>query len=608
MALGTSSNQNAGNPVSTAIGGNQAAQWSAPALSAIQGGTPATGNAVITPSTANGGFTNDPATGLGFKNTGLANPVANQSTTTLSSDKSNDIAGIQATTSNLKNNVGATTDPQSGVTTNADGTAVAPSTTTPAPTTDQNGNPVQNPATTSTGGYVDDVYYPPGSPVPTDANGNPVALSAQGTTDSTIMSGLTTAKAQVDANTAATISGIQASYTNLISLQNEANQYASSAQTMAGIRSGSSQYESQTSAGLMQATMSYGVQRISNLQSQENTAIQAATTAGENQDYKLMDQMNTEAANVRTEKQTAAAALAKTVNDAAAKLADQNFTAKQNELDRQQKQEQIDNESAAQLETARHNAADEANQRATTNLEAIKTDIAEKTFNATYGAFMGADGSTASSNPSSIPGYTQLPNATSVINAANLPTGIDKQSSIGGLPVVSATDLATAKTLSTLAMTANQLLATFATGTGKQLSSSPDSSMKNQQDYTTMAEAFNSQIAALAKNSPSMSGLANVSLPTGNNIFGGLFGGSQKAEFTNAIKQINQALTTTIPGYSAPPYGQVFSNPQDAQNFFTSAGMANEYSSDLAKANTLAQQKYSRNATDGEVLQIINGQ
>lgn len=318
MALGTASNQGTGNPVST---GSTAAPIT------TQGTATPLGIVNFNPNTgqklANG---QSVAVNPGNSTYGSnASPVATQSTTTLSSDKSNDIAGIQSTTANLKNNVGATTDANSGVTTNADGTAVQPPTAPQQSQTDQNGNPIQNPATTSTGGYVDDVYYPPGSSVPTDTDGNPVALSAQGTTDSTILNNLSTAKAQVDANTAATITGIQASYTNFIALQNTANQYASSAQTTANIRSGTSQYESQMAAGTMQATMSYGVQKISNLQAQENAAIQAATTAGENQDFKLMDEMNSEAQGVRTEKQTAAAALAKTITDAASKLADQNF-------------------------------------------------------------------------------------------------------------------------------------------------------------------------------------------------------------------------------------------------------------------------------------------
>lgn len=535
------------------------------------------------------------------------NPVSTQSTTTLSSDKSADVAAAQNTTANLQNSTGATTDPTTGVTTNANGTAVQPPVTTTAPTTDQNGNPVQNPSTTANGGYLGDVYYPPGSTVPVDQNGNPQALSDMGTTDQGIMSDIATMKAQVDSNTAATISGLQSSYANLISLQNQANQYANSSVAMQNIRSGTSHYEAATSASLMQANMSYGVQKINSLQSQENAAIQAAVTAGQNQDFKLMEDMNTEAASVRTEKQTAAAALAKTVANAATLQAQENFTAAQNAAANKLKQEQIDQTTAAQAQTAKRDPAVNANARAQTNLDAIKTDIAEKTFNATYGAFVGADGTTANSNPSSIPGYTQLANGTSVINSSNLPTGIDKESSIGGLPVIPAANVQTVKNLSSLAMTAAQLQTTFAAGIGEKGGGSLSSSMENQQNYTAMATAFNGEIANLAK-SPNMANLSGITLPTGNGMFGGLFGGNSKGEFINAIKQINQALTTIIPGYSAPPYGQVFSTPQAAQSYFTSAGMTSEYTSEVSRANALAQSLYGRNANDGEIMQIINGQ
>lgn len=284
--------------------------------------------------------------------------------------------------------------------------------------------------------------------------------------------------------------------------------------------------------------------------------------------------------------------LAKTVMDHQQQVTENNLAFQSAQLDQQKEQDQV----KQMQETARHDQAEEKNAQAQTNLDAISKEIEEKTFNATYGAFVDANGNPSTTSPSSLPGYTSLPNGTAVIDASKLPTGI-KASSIGGIPVVDPKDIPIISSASTLSTLLNAIQSQY-TGNSSFLGLE-----KDNPTLSSNIKSFDSQLSALSKN-PTFSGLSGLSISGINNPFKGNVSANMMAIRT----AINNGLSTTIPGYTPPSYGEVFTNPSDAQSYFSSTGQTDEYNSEVSKANTLAQQLYGRDANDGEILQIINGQ
>lgn len=248
-------------------------------------------------------------------NLGIANPISTQSTTTLSSDKSNDIATANTTTDNLSKS-GITTEPTSGVATYANGEVVPQPQETPTPTTPT--------STTSTGGYVGDIYYPPGSTAPTDSNGQPMPLAQMSTADQQNIEGLLTLKSQADANTADAISLAQAQYQDLI---NQSEQQQATFQN-SNIMSGNAATSPNNARGIMSA----GIAELGKLNFEKLQAINAAKVAGQNQDVALQEKMNAAAQNTADKQQTAfkdlqdkLATAAKNAQDEADKFRDYNL-------------------------------------------------------------------------------------------------------------------------------------------------------------------------------------------------------------------------------------------------------------------------------------------
>ncbi len=182
------------------------------------------------------------------------------------------------------------------------------------------GNPSTNPdgtpaTTTTSGGYNGEVYVPPGSPIPKDANGNPVNLTPTSPTEDTILKGLNDAKASADALTATIIDSITKQYQGLIEAQKQANLGAegkvNTALLIGGVtgQGSSSQYAPISSAGIIQSQVSYGLGQIADLQNKEQMAILQAQQAGQNQDFQLQDKINTQIQNIRDEKVAAATKL-----------------------------------------------------------------------------------------------------------------------------------------------------------------------------------------------------------------------------------------------------------------------------------------------------------
>ncbi len=236
--------------------------------------------------------------------------LATQSTTTLSSNKTADIANAQATTAKYAQG-GVTTDATTGIATTADGSPFTPH-TTPEPT------PTADNGITSTGGYVGETYYAPGSQLPTGANGKPLSTTATSPTADKIFKSLNDMKVASDALTAKMVSGIESQYTGLINQQKEINTGNNAATQGSLFRSGAAQgdaYATQT----QNYNIQQGVNALADLENKKQAAILAAQQAGLQNKFKLQEQINTEIASIASDQAEAGKKLFDTIQDANAK-------------------------------------------------------------------------------------------------------------------------------------------------------------------------------------------------------------------------------------------------------------------------------------------------
>ena len=138
-----------------------------------------------------------------------------------------------------------------------------------------------------------------------------------------IQDNLNQQKAQNDATTAAVISSIQESYSNIINQQSNINNTAVRSLTNFLASTGLAMGAPTMAAGEIQSVMSYGLSQISDLNAKEQAAITAARQAGDKEDFQLMDKMNTLAEKIRDEKVGTAQKLADSVATAKTEAANQ---------------------------------------------------------------------------------------------------------------------------------------------------------------------------------------------------------------------------------------------------------------------------------------------
>lgn len=270
-------------------------------------------------------------------------PPLTQSTTTLSSDKSKDVAGIQQKTNDLSK-TGVTTQigPDGNpITTDASGKAYTPTpsvtgtktnpdgstTTTYSDGSEKTQQPSNNPAI-SQGGYIDGTYYPKGSNVPQNSDGTYATPTPTDPVNDQILSSLNSQIAQNDSFTASMIANIQNQYNQLIQQQQQTNTGAQAGLNTFLLKSGSLQ-GTQSGQNALNSQVSYGIQQIANLNTKEQSDILAAQQAGQNNDYQLQDRINQNIQNTRAEKQAAATKLNDQIAAANQKLADQQFAVQQ---------------------------------------------------------------------------------------------------------------------------------------------------------------------------------------------------------------------------------------------------------------------------------------
>lgn len=250
------------------------------------------------------------------------NGALNQSTTTLSSDKSKDIANIQGKTDKLSQ-TGVTTDPTTGVATHADGSIYNPGDTN---------DPIEAPANgISNGGYVGETYYPAGAKLPVDSTGNFSPTTASSPTDVKILNSLNDQKAQNDALTASIISSIQNQYSQLISKQQEANNAQQGGETQLLLRNGGLQHTG-SGQNVLSSVVSYGISQLADLNNKEQMAVLSAQQAGQQQDFQLQDKMNQQASDIRDKKIAAAQKINDDIATENNKLADRAYQESQDKI------------------------------------------------------------------------------------------------------------------------------------------------------------------------------------------------------------------------------------------------------------------------------------
>ena len=179
-------------------------------------------------------------------------------------------------------------------TTHADGSAYTP--TTPP-----------QPVVQGQGGYYNNVYYAPGSPMPTDANGNVVTLNDKPANyiDWNAM------KAQFDATGVQQLANIEATYNNLIQQQQQANAGAEANVKNALFQGGitgqgsSSQYAPISSQGIVTSQVNYGLQQIADLNTKKQAAILAAQNAIQQGDFQYAQQAQAQADKIAAQQQAA---------------------------------------------------------------------------------------------------------------------------------------------------------------------------------------------------------------------------------------------------------------------------------------------------------------
>lgn len=393
---------------------------------------------------------------------------------------------------------------------------------------------------------------------------------------------------------AALVNATTQQFQNILNAQSQSNASQLGAATENAARTGQ-EYNPTGTAGTIANVIQQGNQRLSEINSTMATTLANLDQNFAKEEYSLMNENYAKLDQSFTDRMTAFSDVHSVISqDAAAQLKTQQDS--QAEID---KQTQI-------RETAIKDAADIQNQQASQKiaqadlrLRQATNSREQATWNVTYGQFLNKDGTPNTTvAPSSIPGYTQLPTGQSVVVDTN---NLYKTPTIGGLPVISPANYKVLSETTNGISTVNQMQALYnqtvgmlGQGNGANASSNVNA---NIAQYNNMKLALPTQVQAMIPNlSPGM-----------NTIFGPK-SSVDNPKFGTAISFLNNTIQSVAPGVHTAPFGQVFTSPSQAQSYFSSTGQQTQYAGEVAKANALAQQYFGRNADDGEIMQVLNGQ
>lgn len=134
-------------------------------------------------------------------------------------------------------------------------------------------------------------------------------------------------KAQLDAATLGVVNSIHQQFDALRAQQSEFNAASESARQRVLLTSGTSRYAPLDASGITLAQTSYGLQKIADLNAQENTAISNAQQAAATNNMKLMSDQMGIAEDIRKQKQTEAQKISEQISTTNQKLADMKLQA-----------------------------------------------------------------------------------------------------------------------------------------------------------------------------------------------------------------------------------------------------------------------------------------
>lgn len=373
----------------------------------------------------------------------------------------------------------------------------------------------------------------------------------------------------------ALVSATTAQFQSIINAQMQSNASQVGAATEAAARTGQ-EYAPGQATGNIAAVINQGNQRLADINSTMASTIADLQTNFAKEEYSMMNDNFDKLEQNFTDRLNTF----KDIHDAVASDAAAQLKAQQDAQAETDKQTQM-------TEQAKKDAADIQNQQNANAIADAHLKIDQATYNATYGMFMNPDGTPNTNvNPSNIPGYTSTSNG---LNYVANTSGLYKTPSIGGIPVLSAADAQQVSGLSANMSTINQMQTLW------QQANNPGA-------FASLAPAkaeYNSLLATLPINVQAT--LPKPNLWSGTPLANSSAGNTQ---FYSARKLVNTDISSINSSLKPAPYGQIFTDPQDAQNYMNSIGETNAYADAYSKAQQLSRET----PTSGQVLQIINGQ
>lgn len=395
------------------------------------------------------------------------------------------------------------------------------------------------------------------------------------------------------------ISSLQTQLQQNVQQQQTANNAYTGAATEAGFRSGG-EYTPTQYAGQIANSISYGVAKIQDLdnsaaltmaQLQQSFQTEDLTAVNDGYDA-LTKQLSNKSTEIQTmydtvtgalkDQRDAAATASKTAFDEQMSSATFNLTAAQDANDDAYKNAQL-------TEQEYKDNQDLINQRTTQSIDAYNAGlISGGTFNPATGSFTQADG-TQGQSPSTLPGYSALPNGSSIVQHPNGDTFM--VNSDGSLTKFkSNTDASTFTSSANAANTVNQMQTLF-NKINSETSGATTSGGANSQKSQDIA-TYNSLLSTLPVDvKPLVPGVSQGS--------GGIFSSPQSAtatQFTSAYSSLNQKMIGAMPSATPPVFGKTFSSGADLISWASQTG-------NTAQLTAWHNQGYS----DEQILQMVNG-
>lgn len=413
---------------------------------------------------------------------------------------------------------------------------------------------------------------------------------------------------KTDAQTQSQLDTITQAYAERQSLLQEAQASQTATVSNALTLGGGSRYAPISSSGVLSAKERYDLATVSDLQNEENSAKATVIKAGNDQDFetqgKALDILN----SIRDEKTTLAGKIADS-------MISQNESLRSYQL--QQKQfAETQKKDAADIQhqniSDKIAAADLGLRKTASNIAVSAENRANATWNATYGQFLNPDGTPAATTPQNIPGMTKLSNGSSVIDLSQIPSEL--QSSIkglaskAGLHIVAPADMPIFTSATNLSSSINQAQALYA-----KLNSGKGTS-DDQNQYNNLVTQINDSMLKLGGDDR-FSSISKQTVPVyDSNPIAGFFGANSltkaNSTFDSIRESINSGLSSTVPNYIAPKYGQTFSSTNDLTSWAQSTGNGADISNIIDSATTALKENdpnYTPADLEATILAAVNG-